>query len=267
MKLTKENYFSSEADKFYMSVSQYNSFNGVPVKMKCEAMAMAKFKGEWVEEPTTPMLIGSYVDAYFDESLEDFKKEKPQIFTQKGELRAEFKKAEEIIQFAEQDSFFMDYIKGEGESQVIVTGEIGGCHWKGKIDRLHRGKAIVDLKVVASIRDLIWIDYEKRKLNFIDAYGYINQGAVYQELYYQMSGERLPFYIAAITKEKVPDKEIFHINDEILQEALKDIKINLPSVFKIKSKELPPVECGVCDYCKSVKKLEKTILFVSDIYL
>ncbi len=261
MKLTKENYFSREADEFYFSASQYNSFNGVPANGKCEAAALAKLKREWKEDPTVAMLVGSYVDAYLDDSLHEFKINNPQIFTQKGDLRAEFKKAEEIIQFAEQDRFFISYVRGNGDSQVIVSGEIGGYPWKGKIDRLHKGLAIVDAKVMASIRDKIWIDLTREKMNFIDAYGYINQAAIYQELYYQTSGERLPFFIGAITKEKVPDKEIIHIPDDAMKEAISEIEINIPYIAQVKNGTLPAVHCGVCDYCRSVRKLEYTVEF------
>jgi hypothetical protein len=261
MILTPQNYFSHEADKFYLSTSQYNSFIGVPAKPKCEARALAKFKGEWVEEKTTAMLVGSYVDAYFDNDLENFKKDNPAIFTLKGDLRADFILADIIIHSAEKDDFFISYVRGEGQSQVIITGEIGGTAWKGKIDRLHTGIIIVDLKVIASIREKIWCDFEHAKLNFIDAYGYIRQAAVYRELYYQVSGEKLPFYIAAITKEKVADKEVILIPDGAMDMALEEIKLQTQYVVKVKNGELPAVSCGRCDYCRSVKKLEGAIMY------
>ena len=40
MKLTNQNYYSQEANKTYMSVSQLKSF------MKCEAAAMAELRGD-----------------------------------------------------------------------------------------------------------------------------------------------------------------------------------------------------------------------------
>ena len=89
----------------YLSVSQYNSFVGTPFKKRCEARTMAKLKGEWKDEPSPAMLIGSYADAYFEGTLDDFRAEHPEIYTQKGELRADFSKALEIIRFVEQDDF------------------------------------------------------------------------------------------------------------------------------------------------------------------
>ncbi|MFQ9895041.1 MAG: PD-(D/E)XK nuclease-like domain-containing protein [Lachnospira sp.] len=36
------------------------------------------------------MLVGSYVDSYFEGSLEQFKKENKEIFTQKGDLKSDY---------------------------------------------------------------------------------------------------------------------------------------------------------------------------------
>lgn len=264
MELNNENYYSQEANKLYFSVSQYHNFIGVPAFDGCEAKAMAILNGEWEEEPSVAMLVGSYVDAFFEGSLDEFKKQRPEIFTLKGELKAQFKQAEDIIEFAKEDELFMSYVVGEGQPQVIVTGNIGGSLWKGKIDRLHKGLAIVDLKVVASIRDRIWCNFEKQKLNFIEAYGYIDQGAVYRELYRQMSGETLPFFIAAITKEKVPDHEIIQIPDVVLNSALERITEQTQRIVNAKTGKMPLLWCGKCDYCRSKKRLTEPIL-ISDL--
>lgn len=257
--ITTENYYSQEIDNQFLSVSQYNHFWGTSFRKGCEACTVASLKGEWKTEPSTAMLIGSYVDAYFSGELEKFKKETPQLFTLKGDLRADFKNADEIIACAESDKMFMDYVKGDGEAQVIVTGNIGGSQWKGRIDRIHRQLAIVDLKVVASIHDKIWDNFEGIKKNFVEAYGYIRQGAVYQELWYQMSGEKLPFFIAAISKEKYPDKEIIQIHDLAMEYALKEIIENVPHMMRIKQGQFPPLRCEECDYCRATKKLTNTI--------
>ena len=81
MKLTNENYFSAEAMQEYISVSQYKDFMGTMGKLGCEAEAMAKLKGEWKMEMTIPLLVGSYVDAHFEGSLNIFRSQTPEIFT------------------------------------------------------------------------------------------------------------------------------------------------------------------------------------------
>ena len=73
MILTAENYYSSEADREYLSVSQYKSFCGSLAHDGCEAKAMSQLMENWIEEKSTPVLVGSYVDAYFEGTLDTFK--------------------------------------------------------------------------------------------------------------------------------------------------------------------------------------------------
>ena len=74
MKLTAENYYSKEANQHYMSVSQFKAFE------KCQAAALAEINGEFEREKSTALLVGSYVDAYFEGTLEQFKKDFPEVF-------------------------------------------------------------------------------------------------------------------------------------------------------------------------------------------
>ena len=67
MILTSENYYSEKSNLEYMSVSQYKQFQ------KCEAAAMAELKGEWKRPKSTALLVGSYIDSWFEGSLESFK--------------------------------------------------------------------------------------------------------------------------------------------------------------------------------------------------
>ena len=80
MELNSSNYYSREANNEYLSVSQYKDFCGTLGKPACEAEAMAKLSGEWEQKKTDPLMVGSYVDAYFEGSLEQFIKENPGIY-------------------------------------------------------------------------------------------------------------------------------------------------------------------------------------------
>ena len=211
MQLTSENYYSQEANKEYMSVSGYKDFAGTYGKMPCEFYGMEKLNGRWEDEKSTALLVGSYVDSYFEGSLDQFKKDNPEIFTQKGELKANFKQAEEIIARIERDEYFMKYMSGQ--KQVIMTGELFGAKWKIKMDSYIPGVAIVDLKVMASITDLKWVK-DIGYLDFVRYWGYDIQGAVYQEIVRQNTGEKLPFFIAGATKQTEPDIRIIHVTDK-----------------------------------------------------
>lgn len=256
MILTNENYFNEEIEKEYLSVSQYKSFCGTIGSLSCEARAMAKLERRWEEKKTTALLIGSYVDAYFEGTLDKFKKENPDIFTSKNELKSSYKKAEEIIHRIEQDTLFLNCMCGE--KQVIMTGKLFGAEWKIKIDSYLPDKAIVDLKVMKALKESFYVK-EYGYIDFIQQWGYDIQGAIYQEIVYQNTGQRLPFYIAAISKEIEPDLEIIYIDDDHLKEKLMEVEHNIPKILALKKHEIEPIRCGKCDYCKHTKILKKPI--------
>lgn len=254
--LTAENYYTPEANQYYMSVSQYKQFAGTYGKVACEAEAMAVIRGEWEVPMTKAMLIGSYVDRYFEGTLEGFMAEHPEIFRRDGALKAEYEKAERMIGRAERDPLFMKYMSGE--KQVIMTAEIFGVPWKIKMDSYLEGLAIVDLKCMASLTRLNWVR-DIGYLDFVRYWGYDIQGAIYQEAVYQNTGKRLPFYIAGISKEVVPNIEVIHVQDTYLREALGMVELNMPRVLAVKNGAQSPIRCECCNYCRSSKVLRAPI--------
>ena len=266
MNLSANNYYSEEANKEYMSVSQFKSFAGTDGKLACEASAMAELNGEWEIKKTTALMIGSYVDSYFEGTLDDFKLRNPEIFTQKGTLKSDYQKAEIIIKRIEQDPYFMKCLSGE--KQVIMTGELFGSKWKIKMDSYIPDTVIVDLKVMSSITKLKWVR-DLGYLDFVRYWGYDIQGAIYQEIVRQNTGKKLPFYIAGATKQDEPDIRIIHVTDNYLQEALNMVELNMPRILALKSGQIKPNRCELCDYCRHTRVLTKPISIMdltADIY-
>lgn len=258
MLLTNENYFSKEADREYLSVSQYKNFMGTLGNPACEAEAMALLNGEWEREKSIALMVGSYVDSHFEGSLDLFRAQNPSLFKKDGGLKTEYVKAEEVINRIERDELFMKYMSGE--KQVIMTAEMFGAKWKIKIDSYLEGKAIVDLKVM---RELHKAEYTKDfgYMDFIQYWGYDLQGAVYQEVVYRNTGKRLPFYIAAASKEKEPDIELIWIPDEHLRKKLIEVERNTSKILALKENGVEPIRCELCDYCKHTKVLKQPIHF------
>ena len=263
MVLTEDNYYSAEANRQYMSVSQFKDFNGTYGKMACEFEAMEKLAGRWKPEPSTALLVGSYVDSYVEGTLDDFKIRNAEIFTQKGELKAPYKKAEEIIARIERDKYFMKYLSGE--KQTIMTAELFGCDWKIKMDSYLPGKAIVDLKVMASITDLKWVK-DIGYLDFVRYWGYDLQGAIYQKIVEINTGKKLPFFIAAVTKENEPDIRIIQVTQNYLDEALGVVEANIRRVLSVKTGEAEPDRCDLCDCCKHNRVLKAPISIIDLTY-
>lgn len=244
MKLTQRNYFSKKASLEYMSVSQWKTFN------KCPASALAEIKGKYKREKTTALLVGSYVDSYFEQTLPKFIRENPEIFKKNGTLKAEYEQAETIIQRILKDKLFTEYMAGE--KQVIMTGEINGVKVKIKIDSLHPDK-IVDLKIMKDFESVY--SAENGRQVWFEAWGYDLQGAVYQEVVRQNTGKILPFYLAAATKEKVTDIDIVQLDQKLLDSALDHFKREVEYFDAIKKGVIEPVRCEKCIYCKETKVL------------
>lgn len=248
--ITNENYFSPENEREYMGSSQFKAF------MQCEAAALAEINGEYEKKKSTALLVGSYVDAHFEGTLDVFKAKNPEIFKRDGTLKADYTKADEIIARIERDEMFMRYMSGE--KQVIKTGEIAGVPFKIKIDSYHPGAAIVDLKIMKDFEPV----YKpgKGRLTFIEAWRYDIQGAIYQAVEENM----LPFFITAATKEDETDIGIFQIPQGYLDAALDFVKEYAPRYQAIKRGEIEPVRCEKCNYCKRTKVL-KNIISLEDL--
>lgn len=246
MELNKDNYYSLESNQEYMSYSQFKDFD------KCPAMAMAKINGAYKEEMTDSLLVGSYVDAYLDGEIMKFAQEYPQIFNSRtGELKAQFKLADDLCIRIEEDEYLYGLLKGD--RQTIITGQIAGVKFKGKIDSL-LADCIVDGKVLKDCEDV----YKNgEKMPFYKANGYDIQGAIYTTLYRQMTGKNLPFRLAVITKEKTPDKRVFEFSEQTLDDALQEIIAKAPIYDAIKKGLEPSWNCCQCDFCKSHKMLNE----------
>lgn len=226
-----------------MGSSQFKSF------LACEARTMAELRGEYSKEKTPALLIGSYVDAYFSDELDLFRKENPKTFRQDGKLKAEYQHAERIIRRIEADPMFMKYLSGK--KQVVRCGTIDGVPFKIKMDVYHAGKAIVDLKILRDFAP-VYRPGEGR-LTFVEAWGYDIQGAIYQAV----EGNQLPFFLAAATKEKEPDLKIIRIDQPYLDTAMALIKANVSRFDAVKKGLIEPKRCERCDYCKRTKRLTK----------
>lgn len=256
--LTQENYYSDMANYEYMSVSQYKDFVGTYGRPGCEECAMAKIRGVYKPEPTTAMLMGSYIDAYYEGTLDKFKEEHPELFTKSEpkKLLATYEKAERAIERTRRDPLFQEYMSGQ--KQVIMTGELFGTKWKIKMDSYHPGRAIVDLKYMQSLTKFGYVP-DIGYLDFVRYWGYDIQGAIYQEIVYQNTGDRLPFYIAGVSKEETPDLEVIYVHNTYLEEALGIAERNMPRILEVKFGGATPFRCESCDWCRETKVLKKPI--------
>ena len=269
--LTAENDYSIEANERFVSVSQYKSFMGRKSgESGCECAALAEMRGEFVRPMSTAMMVGLYVDSYFEGTLPTFTAQHPEIFSSRGktsgELKAEYKQASTMIDRAIKDELFMKYMAGN--KQVIMSGEIEGVPFKIKIDSTD-GKRITDLKTCRTLNpdSKDFFVYDKRtgeKVNFIDGWGYTLQMAAYREIYRQNTGDTLPCFICAISKDKTenvphPIISVIEISPQMMDERLTEIKQNITKIQDLKTGVIEPIACGICDFCADTLPLIRPI--------
>lgn len=246
--LNEGNYFSNEMNMKYTGSSQIKSF------IDCEARTLAELKGEWDEPKSDSLLVSSYIDEAVSGTLDMFKEQNPQIFTQRGELKAQYKIAEKVVEQIKADPMFHKYVNGE--HQVIMTGEISNVPIKIKIDSYFKDKAIIDLKAIRDLK-LIFNEETHQKENFINYYDYLIQASLYQEIVRQNTGKQLPFIIAACTKQEYSERVLLSIMQDELDTKLEFIKGYLPHIQELKEGKIEPTKCGKCNYCKSLAKCDK----------
>lgn len=251
--LTPENYYSDTANRLYMSNSAFKAVYGYPgAPYPCEASALFAPSVE-----TEALLIGGYVDAAFesDAALDAFKKDRADALLMKN--RKDYykfvKDADVAITRAKMDPVFMSYLGGQ--HQAVLTGEIAGHPFRIKMDDYQPGVRITDLKYVKSAGES-YNEFLKRRVTFVEDYGYHIQGAIYQEVERQNSGIRLPFYIAYITKEDAPDFGVVQVPQDMLDDALEYVKLSLSS-RPMAQVRLAPKSCSrrSCAWCRGQKSL------------
>ena len=145
-----------------------------------------------------------------------------------------------------------------GQKQIIMTGELFGAKWKIKMDSYFPDTLIVDLKCMKSLREANFLK-DFGYLDFIRYWGYDIQGAVYQKIVEINTGKKLPFKIAAASKEEYPDIEVIQVEQALMDEALAEVEKNVPHILSLKNGEYEPIRCERCDYCKHTKVLTHSI--------
>ncbi|WP_338328695.1 PD-(D/E)XK nuclease-like domain-containing protein [Bacillus velezensis] len=255
--LNKENYYSNEIDRHYMSNSQYKSF------LQCEAATMAKLNGEWTPPTSEALLFGQYVHAWLEgeQAFDEFKKNTPSLFTQKGQLYKQYQLADLMIEAIQNDDLCMFVLQGEKE--VIVTAELFGVPWKGKLDVYNPASGrFSDLKTARSLREKVW-DPEIGYCSFVEAYGYIAQMALYAEIEKRMTGrsEWLEPLIVGVSKEDPPDKAVINIDEGRLEIELEEIEQRMDRILQVKHGGEKPERCEKCKYCRATNQLNSIIHF------
>ena len=277
MKLNNKNYYGAKANNEFMSVSQFKQFQ------KCEAMALAELNGEYIRPKSKALLLGSFVDEMLtgtkksqiqfivDNRLDIFQKSSKiskytdeeltvllndyllDVFNADNKPYAEIVQALETIAKIKKQPLMMKHFKSK--HQTIMTGEIAGVPFKIKMDNYKPGEFIADGKYMASLRSPNLFE------PMVKYWGYDIQGAVYQEIVYQNTGKRLPFYLDIATKESPSHLAVAEIKQYDLDEALEIVKALAPRYQEIKMGKIQPNRCDEydCNYCTETNIITEPI--------
>ena len=246
MNLNLDNYYSVEANKEYMSVSQFKNFK------LCEAKAMYDLENDFQEEKQS-FLEGQLFEALVSGDANLFKAQHPEIVSSRGatagEIKAEFKKVINAANKFNEQKFFRDIIDKCGK-QVVLTGEIKGIKVKCMLDLFDKKtNSIYDIKCMKDFKEQ-WNKDEKAYMPWYYTYGYVLQLAVYREIVRQNFGEPKEIGLIAATKEEIPDIQALSFDSSLLDLELEDFKNNVERYDKIKKGIEEPVACTLCSYCK-----------------
>jgi hypothetical protein len=85
--------------------------------------------------------------------------------------------------------------------------------------------------------------------------------AIYAEVVRIVTGMDLETYLAVVTKQTPPDKDIIHIPRWRRVELLDEVKRSMPRILAVKRGEVAPERCGICEYCRSTKMISEPIDF------
>lgn len=157
LQLTPETYFSIEADREYMSVSQFKAFRA------CQSKALYN-----IEQPDATSKEAFLQGKLFEELVAGdpklFMAQHPELIARTGPTKGEIKKNfQKVIKAAEKfnsQEFFKSIIN-KCEKQVILTGEICGVPVKCCLDLFDKETfSIYDIKCMQDFNEQ-WSKEEK----------------------------------------------------------------------------------------------------------
>lgn len=271
--LTEENYYSLDADKHYMSCSQYQSF------LRCEAAEIARQRGIYTPLEQDALIHGQYFHsalespeafrAFCEAHFEDIYKTKTTKArgTEVTGKYAPYELLDRMLERLRQDPTVQRLLEKPGENEKMMVGEIGGLPWRMKMDKYCADRMIIDYKTTADILEQKWSEEQHSKVSFLEAYGYLMRAAVYSEIERQVTGKSgyAPFLILAVSKQDPPDLRAILLNDPPRYALeLEKVKERLAHIQRLKDGAENPRRCGRCVWCRSTYQVHK-ILHYTDL--
>ncbi|MFT8878887.1 MAG: PD-(D/E)XK nuclease-like domain-containing protein [Oenococcus sp.] len=245
-RLTDKNYYDAEHEYYFGSASGLSLYRRNP--RECWDYYMNGWRPQ--EEDQTALLLGNYLHSHFESQQAHGKwvAAHPEIISSKGstkgQLKSQFLIGDKMIDAIERQNNIKKFIDKADQKEMILTGQIAGMDFKGKLDAVNLDKHyFIDYKTNRDPSQDIKIydspdHYEYT--NFVKAYGYYTQMALYREMLKQAYGVDFMCYIVAVSKTKVPKVGLLYLESEELDTAYQQALENIPHYQKVLTGEEKP---------------------------
>jgi hypothetical protein len=284
--LTPDSYHSNEANRRYMSHSQYKRW------LQCAAKTYAVLNGDFVEEEKDVFVAGRYahvailepekLDAFVDDNpqilkrIEPTTKELKAFAAEEGiDLKGAMSSKDSIVarivengkepppsrvEFAtgfkwlpgaletfNKQPIYKDIVS-RGEHEVILVFELGGVEWKCMIDNLRvEDSQFDDLKFMADFSEK-WSSERRAYVHWFEAYDYDQQAAVYRHATGALYGSPFRPNILGVSKQDPADVAWIQFkHTEYLDGMVAQIAANMPRIAEWKAGEVEPPRCERAD--------------------
>jgi len=180
----------------------------------------------------------------------------------KGTMRAEFIKGEEMIDAMLAQNNIVEMRRASIANEKIITFEFEGLNFKSAID-VEMPNSYADYKTTANFDD-VWWDGNKDRwselkahrgyVSWIQGKGILEQQGLYQHALELTTGQVKRCLIAAVTKEKHPQAQIFELSQKSLDWGLARFRKMVKYYKAAKQDWIPKHYCGKCAECAKMQK-------------
>ena len=270
IEVVPNNYYSIEVSREFLTCSAFKAFDS------CPDFAYHRYiVGDVKDEAYQPFLLGNLLHSLLEspEAHAAFRFEHPEIYSSrgptKGELKKEYKAAEDAWRIAKRDKKFMSYLTGNHEE--IFTAEFGPVQWAIRVDVINHEKGFMsDLKYIRDLDGEFWmpVKYDLQgnplppdaegvevftknvRAPFYEVYSYWQRFAVYASVLYKATGKVWDLYMPCVSKDDPPALRVYGFNNrDRLMDELRMVHDKLPKIVEYR-KGNGLWKCGTCPHCR-----------------